>query len=140
MTRIILPSFWFIAFSMLGNAAASQEMKICWEDGAREFCITNESATFTYTMVPGDRIEYESQYSTNAGKVRSIGPVRIEYESQYSTNAGKVRSIGPVRIEYESQYSANAGKIKKVGGMRIEYESQYSPNAGKIRRTIGQVK
>ena len=104
---------------MLGNAAASQEMKICWEDGAREFCITNESATFTYTLVPGDR---------------------MEYEGQYSPNAGKVSSIGPVRIEYEGQYSYNAGKIQKVGGMRIEYEPQYSPNAGKILRTIGKVK
>ena len=125
---------------MLGNAAASQEMKICWEDGAREFCITNESATFTYTLVPGDRMEYEGQYSPNAGKVSSIGPVRIEYEGQYSPNAGKVSSIGPVRIEYEGQYSYNAGKIQKVGGMRIEYEPQYSPNAGKILRTIGKVK
>ncbi len=118
----------------------SQQTRICWNDyDGREFCLTNVTATFSYSMISGDRIEYEPSYSDNSGKPRKIGNVRIEYEPSYSDNAGKIRKIGNVRIEYEPSYSDNAGKIRKIGGMRIEYEPSYSNAAGKIRRTSGNV-
>ena len=129
-----------IAMTLCSHGVIAQEMKICWDDGPREFCITNERAAFSYSMAPRDRIEYEPSYSDNAGQVRSIGPIRVEYEPSYSDNAGKVRKVGSVSIKYEPSYSDNAGKVRSVGGLRVEYEPSYSNNAGKIRRTTGRVR
>ena len=129
----------FVVFSFFFTLY-SQETKICWQDySGREFCLTNITARFSYTMISGDRMEYEPSYSDNSGKVKKIGNVRIEYEPSYSDNAGKIRKIGNVRIEYEPSYSDNAGKIRKIGGLRIQYEPNYSNAAGKIRRTYGSV-
>ena len=47
-------------------------MKISWSDNdGREFSIRSISASFTYSMIPGDEIEYEPSYSDNAGKIKS---------------------------------------------------------------------
>ena len=136
MKHIICLSY-FIFVTLI---AFSQELEICWQDDyGRKFCLTNESARFSYTMISGDRIEYEPTYSDNSGKVRSIGVVKIDYEPAYSDNAGKIRRIGNVQILYEASYSDNAGKIRSIGGLRIEYEPSYSNNAGKIRSTQGNV-
>jgi len=126
-----------LSFSLM---SFGQDMKIKWSDSdGREFSITCISAEFSYSMVAGDRIEYEPSYSDNAGKIRKVGSVRIEYEPSYSDNAGKIQKVGSVRIEYEPSYSDNAGKIRKVGGLTVEYEPSYSDNAGKIRSTRGSV-
>ena len=88
-----------ILFSLM---SFGQDMKIKWSDSdGREFSITCILAEFSYSMVAGDRIEYEPSYSDNSGKVQKVGPVRIEYEPSYSDNAGKIRKVGSVRIEYE---------------------------------------
>jgi hypothetical protein len=135
---IKLPFIYLCVFFSLQSYG--QDMKIRWSDSdGREFSISCLSAEFSYFMIPGDRIEYEPDYSDNAGKIKKIGSVRIEYEPHYSNNAGKIKKIGSVRIEYEPPYSNNAGKIKKIGGLSIEYEPHYSDNAGKIRTTRGRV-
>ena len=92
-------------------------MKISWSDNdGREFSIRSISASFTYSMIPGDEIEYEPSYSDNAGKIRKVGNVTITYEPSYSDNAGKIRKVGGMTITYEPSYSDNAGKIKSTTG------------------------
>ena len=135
--KLIYTLILLVAIPLL---ALSQQTKICWDDySGREFCLTNVTASFSYSMISGDRLEYEPSYSDNSGKLRKIGNVRLEYEPSYSDNSGKLRKIGNVRIEYEPSYSDNPGKIRKIGGMRIEYEPSYSSAAGQIRRTSGNV-
>lgn len=130
-------SLFLLVFSLM---TYGQDMKIKWSDNdGREFSITCISGEFSYSMISGDRIEYEPSYSSNAGKVRKVGSVLIQYEPSYSSNAGKVSKVGSVLIEYEPTYSSNAGKIRKVGGLTVEYEPSYSTNAGKVRSTRGNV-
>ena len=107
-------TLFLLVFSMISYG---QDMKIKWSDVAgREFSITCISGEFNYSMIPGDRIEYEPSFSSNAGKVSKIGSVRIEYEPTFSSNAGKVSKVGSVRIEYEPTFSSNAGKIRATRG------------------------
>ena len=95
----------------------SQDMKIKWEDSSgREFSISTISNYFNYSMISGDKIEYEPSYSDNAGEIRSVGSVKIIYEPSYSDNAGKIRSVGGLKIVYEPSYSDNAGKIRSTNG------------------------
>lgn len=129
-----------ITITLLSTITYCQDMKVKWNDAdGREFSITCISGDFTYSMIPGDKIEYEPSYSSNAGKVRKVGTTVIEYEPSYSDNAGKIRKVGSVQIIYEPSYSENAGKVRKVGGLTITYEPSYSSNAGKIRSTSGKV-
>lgn len=122
------------------NLTFGQDMRIKWFDSeGREFSITCISGEFGYSMISGDRIEYEPSFSINAGKVKKIGSVLIQYEPSFSPNAGKVKSVGSVSIIYEPSFSPNAGKIKSVGGLTVEYEPSFSPNAGKIKLTRGNV-
>ena len=131
---------FLILFMISSFITYSQCMKISWSDNnGREFSIRSVSASFTYSMIPGDEIEYEPSYSDNAGKIRKVGNVTIIYEPSYSDNAGKIRKVGNVTIIYEPSYSNNAGKIRKVGGMTITYEPSYSDNAGKIKSTTGSI-
>ena len=82
--------FMFLLISFISN---SQDMKIKWLDNSgREFSISTISNSFTYSMISGDRIEYEPSYSDNSGKIKSVGGLRIEYEPSYSSNSGKIRS------------------------------------------------
>ena len=107
-------TLFLLVFSMISYG---QDMKIKWSDVAgREFSITCISGEFNYSMIPGDRIEYEPTFSSNAGKVSKIGSVRIEYEPTYSSNAGKIRKVGGLTVEYEPTYSSNAGKIRATRG------------------------
>ena len=134
--------FFFYTFFLFAISTVSygQDMKVKWSDiDGREFSITCISGEFGYSMISGDRIEYEPSYSSNAGKVKKIGSALIEYEPSYSSNAGKIKKVGSVSIIYEPSYSSNAGKIKSVGGLTVEYEPSYSSNAGKIKLTRGNV-
>ena len=103
-----------LSFSLM---SFGQDMKINWSDrDGREFSITCISGEFSYSMIAGDRIEYEPSYSDNAGDVRKVGSVSIEYEPSYSDNAGKIRKVGGLTVEYEPSYSDNAGKIRSTHG------------------------
>ena len=107
-------SLFLLVFSMI---TYGQDMKVKWSDSdGREFSITCISGEFSYSMISGDKIEYEPSYSSNAGKVRKVGSVLIEYEPSYSSNAGKIRKVGGLTVEYEPSYSSNAGKIKSTRG------------------------
>jgi hypothetical protein len=131
------PKVGFLYFLFfISNIASGQSLKIKWSDNfGREFSIIAPSGEFNYSIISGDRIEYE-QYGDFAGQVVKIGNVKIEYE-RYGDLKGKVAKVGYVNMEYE-QYGANKGRLIKVGGLKIEYE-EYGPQAGKIRRTTGQV-
>jgi hypothetical protein len=132
--------YYTLFLLLISMISYGQDMKIKWSDfDGREFSISCFTGEFAYSMISGDKIEYEPSYSNNAGKVRKIGSVLIEYEPAYSNNAGKVKKVGSILIEYEPSYSNNAGKIKKVGGLTVEYEPSYSNNAGKIKSTRGNV-
>ena len=112
--KLIYTLILLVAIPLL---ALSQQTKICWDDySGREFCLTNVTASFSYSMISGDRLEYEPSYSDNSGKLRKIGNVRIEYEPSYSDNPGKIRKIGGMRIEYEPSYSSAAGQIRRTSG------------------------
>ena len=129
-----------LLFSIKTSQSFSQETLIRWTDKeGRKFGISAPSGNMSYGMIPGDRIEYGSQYSDNPGKIIKIGNQYIEYGSKYSDYPGKIIRIGAVIIEYAASYSDDAGKIIKIGGLRINYSSKYSDNPGLITSIEGEV-
>ncbi len=125
-----------LCFILIPFASEGQALKIKWiDDAGREFAISAPTGDFSYSMLPGDKLEYE-RYGDFVGKIRQIGDVKIEYE-RYGDFKGKIIKVGYVKVEYEN-YGPNKGRLVKVGGLRIEYE-EYGPLAGKIRKTTGQV-
>jgi hypothetical protein len=132
--------FLFISFSLFVFNSSAQETKIRWVDNeGREFSISNINANFEYTILSGDKLEYEPSYSDNSGKINKIGNIVIKYEPSYSDNFGKINKVGNVLIKYEPSYSDNKGKIKSVGGLTIYYEPSYSNSTGKIKSISGSV-
>ena len=128
--------FLILIFILTPYVSEAQTLKIKWLDAfGREFGIVAPTGDLSYSLLPGDKIEYE-RYGDFVGKIRQIGNVRIEYE-RYGDLKGKVIKVGDVRIEYEN-YGTNKGRLRKVGGLTIEYE-EYGALAGKIRKTTGQV-
>lgn len=118
------------------NYTLGQSLKIKWADNyGREFGVMAPTGEFSYSMLPGDKLEYE-EYGDLAGQISKIGNVRIEYQ-RYGDLKGKVISVGSVKLEYE-EYGPSKGRLWKVGGLKIEYE-EYGPSKGKIYRTTGQV-
>ena len=86
-------STFLILFMISSFITYSQDMKISWSDNdGREFSIRSVTASFSYSMIAGDEIEYEPSYSDNAGKIKKVGSVTIMYEPSYSDNAGKIKS------------------------------------------------
>lgn len=129
----LLVLFLFVGF----NQTFAQSLKINWEDDyGREFSILAPSGDFTYSVLPGDRIEYE-QYGDLAGEIRKVGNVYITHE-MYGDLKGKITKVGSVRIEYQ-EYGELKGRVKKVGGLTVEYE-EYGVSKGKIKKTTGQVR
>ncbi len=119
------------------NYSTGQSLKIKWSDNyGREFGVVAPSGEFSYSMLPGDKLEYE-EYGDLAGEIYKIGNVKIEYQ-RYGDLKGKVISVGNVKLEYE-EYGPSKGRLRKVGGLTIEYET-YGALAGKIRKTTGQVR
>lgn len=130
-------SFFLSIFLFCYSLSIAQSLKIKWiDDFGREFGIVAPAGEFSYSMLPGDKIEYE-QYGDLVGQIRQIGNVNIEYE-RYGDLKGKITKIGNIKIEYEN-YGVNKGRLRKVGGLTIEYET-YGALAGKIRKTTGQVR
>ena len=110
-------STFLILFMISSFITYSQDMKISLSDNdGREFSIRSVTASFSYSMIAGDEIEYEPSYSDNAGKIKKVGSVTIMYEPSYSDNAGKIKKVGGMTIMYEPSYSDNAGKIKSTRG------------------------
>ncbi len=133
----ILFLFFFLNISLF---SFSQETIIKWEDRkGRIHQISAPNGHLNYGMISGDKIDYASEYSDNAGKVIKVGDLYIEYSSKYSDFPGKVMKVGEVRLEYGSKYSDNPGKLLKVGGLRINYTSKYSDNPGMISSIEGKV-
>jgi hypothetical protein len=133
---LILSSFLFFLFIFCSEISLGQGLRIEWTDNyGRDFYVIAPSGEFNYSMISGDRIEYE-KYGDFAGQVIKIGNVYIEYE-RYGDLKGKITKVGNVRLEYEL-YGANKGRLAKVGGLTIKYEL-YGLNAGRITGTSGHV-
>ena len=109
---IILVSIPYLLFS--------QSMNIKWEDNeGREFSINSHSNNFTYSMVSGDRIKYNtSDYYGPKGSVSQVGNVRIKYNtSDYYGPKGSVSQVGGLKIIYNiSDYYGPKGSIKETRG------------------------
>ena len=85
-----------------------QDMKVKWEDDdGREFSIEVLSHNFSYSMIPGDDINYDM-----FDKVGKVGDVTISYDM-----FDKVVKVGDVTISYDM-----FDKIVKVGGLTIRYD------------------
>ena len=131
-------------FCLTTQISFSQGMKIKWQDSSgREFSINTHNRNFEYSILPGDKILYNSRYSGGPeGSVRSIGNTKIYYNSAYSGGPeGSVKSVGNVKINYNSAYSGGPeGTVKSVGGLKIYYHSAYSGGPeGAIKSTSGSV-
>ena len=99
----------------------AQDIKIKWEDDkGREFSITSPGGSFSYGMLPGDRISYDYD-----GQVIRVGDVTISYDID-----GRVDRVGDVTISYDID-----GRVRRVGGMTLSYNIN-----GQISRTSGQVR
>jgi len=95
-------------------------MKIKWSDSdGREFGITCISGEFSYSMVSGDRIEYEPSYSSNAGKIRKVGGLTVEYEPSYSSNTGKIRSTRGFFLLVQENH-----QLDLLDALRLQLENQ----------------
>ena len=97
-----------------------QSMNLKWEDrNGREFSINSHSGKFSYSMVSGDKIKYNtSDYYGPKGSVSQIGDVRIKYNtSDYYGPKGSVSQIGGLKIIYNtSDYYGPKGSIKETKG------------------------
>ena len=83
---IILVSIPYLLFS--------QSMNIIWEDNeGREFSINSHSNSFTYSMVSGDKIKYNtSDYYGPKGSVSQVGGLKIIYNtSDYYGPKGSIK-------------------------------------------------
>ena len=127
----------FVLILTIPSMVFGQSMNIKWEDrDGREFSINSHSGKFTYSMVSGDNLEYNSN---NQYDYRNTGP------------SGTIRTIGNVEIVYNSdnRYDYNnigpSGSIRTVGNLKIVYniDNQYDYNntgpSGSIRKTTGSV-
>ena len=133
-----------------------QSMNISWEDrDGREFSINTHSGNFQYSMISGDKIDYNDKYDDRhksgiVGKVKSIGNVKIVYYEKYDDRhksgiVGKVKSVGNVKIVYYEKYddrhkSGIVGYIKAVGGLKVYYNEKYDDGPlGSIKNSSGSV-
>jgi hypothetical protein len=107
-----------------------QSMNISWEDrDGREFSINTHSGNFQYSMISGDKIDYNDKYD----------------DRHKSGIVGKVKSIGNVKIVYYEKYddrhkSGIVGYIKAVGGLKVYYNEKYDDGPlGSIKNSSGSV-
>ena len=107
-------------FCLTVQVSFGQGMKIKWQDSSgREFSINTHTRSFEYSILPGDKILYNSRYSGGPeGSVKSIGNTKIYYNSAYSGGPeGTVKSVGGLKIYYHSAYSGGPeGAIKSTSG------------------------
>ena len=105
-----------------------QSMNIKWEDReGREFSVNSHSGKFTYSMVPGDNLYYNTGSYTDTGPkntIKSIGSVDVYWNTGSYTDTGE------------------KGTIKSVGGLTINYNTgsyRDSGPKGTIKNTSGSV-
>ena len=108
----------------------SQGMKITWEDlKGREFSLNTHTGIFQYSMIAGDKIDYNDKYDD-------------KYKSGI---VGKVKSVGNVKVVYYDKYddkykSGIVGYIKSVGGLKVYYNEKYDDGpTGSIKNSSGSV-
>ena len=85
MKKLLFTLFLTIPFIGFG-----QSMKIKWEDrDGREFSLNTHTGQFSYSMVAGDKLEYNNGYSSYdtgpKGTIRSVGSIKVEWNNGYSS-------------------------------------------------------
>jgi len=134
----------FLIFITAPLLCFSQGMKINWEDySGREFSINTHSRNFEYSMISGDKLNYNGRYDSGPdGSIKSVGSVKIYYNGRYDSGPdGSIKSVGSVKIYYNGRYdSGPEGTIKSVGGLKIYYNGRYDSGPdGSIKSTSGSV-
>jgi hypothetical protein len=106
--------------TILVSFVHAQNLKVQWQDeSGRAFNIIAPTGELGYTLLPGDKI----QYNIN-GNPNKVGDVYISYNFN-----GQVNRVGNVYMTY-----GLTGRLMRVGNMYISYNFN-----GQITGTTGSV-
>ena len=106
--------------TILVSFVKAQNLKVQWQDeSGRAFNIIAPTGELGYTLLPGDKI----QYNIN-GNPNKVGDVYISYNFN-----GQVNRVGNVYMTY-----GLTGRLMRVGNMYISYNFN-----GQITGTTGSV-
>ena len=110
----------FLIFITAPLLCFSQGMKINWEDySGREFSINTHARNFEYSMISGDKLNYNGRYDSGPdGSIKSVGSVKIYYNGRYDSGPeGTIKSVGGLKIYYNGRYDSGPdGSIKSTSG------------------------
>ena len=110
----------FFLTTILVSFSNAQNLKIQWQDeSGRSFNIIAPTGELGYTLLPGDRI----QYNLN-GNPNRVGDVYISYNLN-----GQVNRVGNVYMTY-----GITGRLMRVGNLYVSYNFN-----GQITGTTGSV-
>lgn len=106
--------------TILVSFANAQNLKIQWQDeSGRAFNIIAPTGELGYTLLPGDRIQYNMN-----GNPNKVGDVYISYNLN-----GQVNRVGNVYMTY-----GITGRLMRVGNLYVSYNFN-----GQITGTTGSV-